>query len=337
LEAKDTFPAVAARFAGLLERKSLRVFISGATGFVGHHLTDFLSSSEYTIYGTSFPHPPPPSEKNIYFLDIREEEAVFRAIEKTKPHWIFHFAAVSNVRHSWEMRKETLETNLMGTFFFFEAVRKHCPQSRILFISSSDIYGGMTLEEEPLKEEDSFQVLSPYSFSKVSGELLSRFYNQVEELDVVIARSFPHTGPGQNPDFVCSDWARQIARIEENLSQPVIRVGNIEVKRDFSDVRDVVQAYFLLLKKGKRGEVYNVCSEKAVSLKEILDILLSNSSPGIAVEADPRKFRKADISLLVGNSQKIRKDTGWKPEIPLEKTLLDLLEYWRKKTKSENS
>jgi len=315
----------------------VRVFISGATGFVGHHLIDFLSSSEYTIYGTSYPHHPPPAEKNIVFLDIRKEKEVFRVIEKTKPHWIFHFAAISNVRHSWEMRKETLETNLMGTFYFFEAVRKFCPESRILFISSSDIYGGMTSEEEPLREEGSFHVLSPYSFSKVSGELLSRFYSQVEELDIVIARPFPHTGPGQSPDFVCSDWARQIAQIEENLSQPVIKVGNIEVKRDFSDVRDVVRAYFLLMKKGKRGEVYNICSEKAVSLKNILAVFLSNSSSGISVEADPKKFRKADIPVLVGSSQKLRKDTEWKPEIPLEKTLLDLLEYWRKRMKSENS
>ncbi len=304
---------------------------------MGHHLVDFLSSSEHTIYGTSYPHHPPSSEKNIDFLDIRKEKEVFRIIEKTKPHWIFHFAAVSNVRHSWEMRKETLETNLMGTFYFFEAARKFCPECRFLFISSSDIYGGMLPEEELLQEENSFHVLSPYSFSKVSGELLSRFYNQVEELDVLIARPFPHTGPGQSPDFVCSDWARQIARIEANLSQPVIRVGNIEVKRDFSDVRDVVKAYFLLLEKGKRGETYNVCSEKGVSLKQIIELLLSNSSPEIAVEADPKKFRKADIPILVGSSQKIRRDTGWKPEIPLEKTLLDLLEYWRKRIKKEAS
>jgi GDP-4-dehydro-6-deoxy-D-mannose reductase len=315
----------------------LKVFISGATGFVGHHFIDFLSSSVYKIYGTSYPHHPPPSEKNIFFLDIRKEGEVFRIIKRIKPRWIFHFAAVSNVGHSWKMRTETLETNLMGTFYFLEAVRKFCPQSRILFISSSDIYGGMPSEGGFLKEEDSIHVLSPYSFSKVSGELLSQFYSEVEDLDILIARPFPHTGPGQSPDFVCSDWACQIARIEENLSKPVIKVGNLEVKRDFSDVRDVVRAYFLLMKKGKRGETYNVCSKKAVSLKKILDILLSYSSYEITVQTDTQKFRKADISLLVGSNQKIREDTSWKPKIPLEKTLLDLLEYWRKKIKSENS
>jgi len=313
----------------------LKVFISGATGFVGHHLIDFLSSSEYKIYGTSYPHRPPPSEKNIFFLDIRKEEEVFRIIKKIKPQWIFHFAAVSNVGHSWKMRKETLETNLMGTYYFLEAVRKFCPQSRILFISSSDIHGGMPSEGELLKEEDSFHILSPYSFSKVSGELLSRFYSEVEDLDIVIARPFPHTGPGQSSDFVCSDWACQIARIEKNLSKPVIKVGNLEVKRDFGDVRDVVKAYFLLMKKGKRGGTYNVCSEKAVSLQKILDILLSYSYLEIAVQTDTAKFRRADIPFLVGSSEKIRKDTSWKPEIPLEKTLRDLLEYWRKKIRRD--
>lgn len=309
----------------------MRVFISGATGFVGHHLLDFLSFSEYTIYGTSFPHYPSSSEKNISFLDIRKEEEVFRTIKKIKPHWIFHFAAVSNVKHSWEIRKETLETNIMGTFYLFEAIRKFSPKSRVLFVSSSDIYGDVSSGEEVLKEKDPFHIMSPYAFSKVGGELLSKFYIQIEDLDIVIARPFPHTGPGQSSDFVCSDWARQIAQIERGVVKPVIKVGNLKVKRDFTDVRDVVRAYFLLMQKGKRGEIYNVCSGKAVFLQRILDLLLSFSSPEIAVQTDSRKFRKADISLLVGSNQKIKSDTSWKPEIPLEKTLFDLWEYWRKK------
>jgi GDP-4-dehydro-6-deoxy-D-mannose reductase len=307
----------------------LRVFISGATGFVGLHLINLLTSPEYIIYGTSFPHHPPPSEKNIFFLDIRKEEEVFKAVKKIKPDWIFHFAAVSNVGHSWKMKKETLETNLLGTFHIFEAARKSSAKCRILFISSSDIYGDVSSEERILEEEDSFHILSPYAFSKVSGELLSNFYNQVEDLDIVIARPFPHTGPGQSPDFVCSDWARQIVQIEKGLAEPVIKVGNLKVKRDFNDVRDVVRAYFLLMQKGRRGEIYNVCSGKAVSLQKILDIMLSYSSHEISVTVDSGKFRKADISFLAGSNQKIEKDTSWKPEIPLEKTLSDLLEYWR--------
>ena len=312
---------------------SLKVFISGATGFVGRHLIDLLSSPEYEIYGTSFPEKPEAGtgEKNIFYLDIRSEKEVFEAIKRTQPDWVFHLAAVSNVKLSWEKRRETLETNLMGTFYIFEAVRKFSPQARVLFVSSSDVYGVLSPNEKAMKEEDSSHVVNPYAFTKVSGEILSEFYAQIENLAIVIVRPFPHTGPGQSPDFVCSDWAYQIARIEKGLAEPVIKVGNLSVKRDFIDVRDAVRAYVLLMEKGRRGEVYNVCSGKAVSLKEILSIFLSFSLQKIEDQVDSGKFRKADIPLLLGDNQKIREETSWKPEIPLKQSLYDLLEYWRNK------
>jgi GDP-4-dehydro-6-deoxy-D-mannose reductase len=313
----------------------LKVFISGATGFVGCHLIDLLSSSGYEIYGTSFPDKPEEEDldgkKNISYLDIRSEQEVFETIKRTQPDWIFHLAAISNVRHSWEKKRETLETNLMGTFYLFEAVRKFAPKARILFVSSSDVYGILPRAKKTLKEEDSFHVVNPYAFTKVSGEILSKFYVQVENLDIVIARSSPHTGLGQSPDFVCSDWASQIARIEKGLAKPVIEVGNISVKRDFTDVRDVVRAHTLLMEKGRRGEVYNVCSGKAVPLREILDLLLSFSSQKIEVQVDSRKLRKADIPLLLGDNKKIKEETSWMPEISLKQSLRDLLEYWRKR------
>jgi GDP-4-dehydro-6-deoxy-D-mannose reductase len=308
---------------------SLRVFISGATGFVGSHLIRLLNPSEFTVYGCSYPEKPPPSVENIFFCDIRSEKEVFEAIERIKPRWIFHLAAISNIKHSWEMRKETLETNLMGTFYLFEALRQFAPEARILFVSSSDIYGGLAPPEKIFSEEDPFEIVNPYAFSKAAGEILSGFYQKIEKLDIVIARPFPHTGPGQSPDFVCSDWASQIARIEKGEAEPVIKVGNLDVRRDFTDVRDVVKAYLLLLKKGKKGEIYNVCRGKAISLREILKLLLSFSSSEIQVQTDSRKLRKADIPLLVGNNQKIKKEIGWTPEIPLERSLRDLLEYWR--------
>lgn len=310
---------------------SLRVFISGATGFVGSHLIRLLNPSEFTVYGCSYPEKPPPSAKNIFFCDIRSEKEVFEAIERIKPRWIFHLAAISNIKHSWEVRKETLETNLMGTFYLFEALRQFAPEARILFVSSSDIYGGLAPSEKILIEEDPFEIVSPYAFSKAAGELLCDFYQKIEKLDILIARPFPHTGPGQSPDFVCSDWASQIARIERGEAEPVIKVGNLDVRRDFTDVRDVVKAYLLILKKGKKGEIYNVCRGKAISLREILKLLLSFSSSGIQVQTDSRKLRKADIPFLVGDNQKIKKEIGWTPEIPLERSLRDLLEYWRNK------
>lgn len=314
-------------------KQNLKVLITGATGFVGSHLIPLFDPSEYNVYGTSFPQKPLRSQKDIFFLDIRSDKKMDAVIQKTRPDWIFHLAAISNVRHSWQERKETLETNLLGTFNLFEAARKYVPECRILFISSSDIYGIHSPSERMLREDDSFQVVNPYAFTKVGAELLSQFYSQIENLDIVIARPFPHTGPGQGADFVCADWAFQIARIERGLREPVIKVGNIEVRRDFMDARDVVRAYLLLIQKGKRGEVYNVCSGRAVSLKHILELLLSFSSRKISIETDPEKIRKVDIPVLVGNNEKLKTLTSWEPQISLEKTLGDLLDYWREKVK----
>jgi GDP-4-dehydro-6-deoxy-D-mannose reductase len=310
-----------------------RVFITGATGFAGRHLMNALASSGNSVCGTTYPQPAHPDEKNIRRLDLRSERDVFEAVKSARPDWVFHLAAVSNVRQSWEKKRETMETNIMGTFFLFEAVKKFSPGARILFISSSDVYGVVPGTEgaapRPLSEDDPFQLVSPYALSKFGGELMAGFYRRSEGLDVVIARPFPHTGPGQSPDFVCSDWARQIIQIERGSQEPVIRVGNTQVLRDFTDVRDAVSAYALLLEKGKAGEVYNVCSGRGTALREILGIVLSSVSKEVSVEQDPEKLRKVDIPHLVGDNQKIRAETGWEPRIPLERTLADLLDYWR--------
>ncbi len=316
---------------------SLRVFITGATGFVGSHLLKFLDSPEYDIYGTAFPEVPEREPKEskgrvkIFRLDVRSEKEVFKAVKESKPDWVIHLAAVSNVKHSWERREETLETNLMGTFYLLEALRKLRPQARVLFVSSSDVYGLLTPKSELLREEEPLQAVNPYAFTKMSGEILSRFYAQVEKMEIIIARSFPHTGPGQSPAFVCSDWACQIARIEKGLASPVIKIGNCQLKRDFTDVRDVSRAYVLLLQRGKSGEVYNVCSGRAVLLRDILDLLLSFSREKVKVEVDKQKLRRTEIPLLVGDNQKICQATSWQPQILLKKSLSDLLEYWRNK------
>jgi len=262
--------------------------------------------------------------------DIRDEGRMTNIFREVEPDWIFHLAAVSNVGYSWRNRRETLETNILGSFSVFDAVRKASPEARVLFVSSCDVYGVLSPIEHALTEEDVTPVVSPYAFTKISGEMLARFYSEIEGLDIVIARSFPHTGPGQTPSFVFSDWACQIARIEQEGAAPVLSVGNLDVRRDYSDVRDVVRAYRLLLEKGRRGEVYNVCSGKALSLKKALDRLVSFSSKTIRVEIDPSKLRKADIPLLLGDNSKIRREIGWLPEIPMDQTLQDLLSFWRR-------
>ncbi|MBN2408760.1 MAG: GDP-mannose 4,6-dehydratase [Candidatus Aminicenantes bacterium] len=292
-----------------------------------------LPLSENSVYGTAYPQPPRPGEDNIRLLDLRSERDVFEAVKSARPDWIFHLGAVSNVRQSWERKKETMETNVMGTFFLFEAAKKFCPGARILFVSSSDIYGVLPAadgpEVKPLTEDDPFHLISPYSLSKFGGELMAGFYRRSEDLDVVIARPFPHTGPGQSPDFVCSDWARQIVRIERGGREPVLRVGRTDVQRDFTDVRDIVRAYILLLEKGRTGDVYNVCSGRSTALREILEVFLSSAAGNVRIEQDPERLRKVDIPCLVGDSRKIREQTGWEPRLPLERTLADLLDYWR--------
>ena len=310
-----------------------RVFITGATGFAGRHLMASLPSLENIIYGTAYPQPPHPEEKNILHLDLRSERDVFEAVKQAQPQWVFHLAAVSNVRTSWARKRETLETNVMGTFHLFEALKKFAPGARVLFVSSSDIYGffpgSKGTATKVFAEADPFHLASPYALSKFQGELMAGFYSRWESLDIVIVRPFPHTGPGQSNDFVCSDWARQVIQIERGSQEPVIRVGNLEAQRDYTDVRDTVRAYILLAQKGRRGEVYNVCSGRGVALREILETLLLTAAKNVRVEQDPEKLRKVDIPCLVGDNRKIIAETGWGPQVPLQTTLADLLDYWR--------
>jgi GDP-4-dehydro-6-deoxy-D-mannose reductase len=184
-----------------------------------------------------------------------------------------------------------------------------------------------------LKEDAPFEILSPYAYSKAAGEMLCGYYEEVENIDIIIARPFPHTGPGQTEDFVCSDWARQIAQIERGNVAPILKVGNLELRRDFCDVRDAVRAYMLLMRKGRRGDVYNVCSGKTITLREVLNLLMKEVSGNlpISAEVDAAKLRKSDVGTVMGSNRKISEETGWSPKIPIERSLRDLLAYWREK------
>jgi len=330
-----------------------RILITGATGFVGRQLIAFLTAGEkkkkngpgFEITGTCWPERPEdcpdfraaaPRVK-LLALDLRDARAVDAAVAEARPDRIYHLAAISQVRASWDKRQETIETNLLGTFHLFEAARRAAPAARILFVSSSDVYGNQPPRNMPLRESSSTFAASPYGFTKLAAEELASFYVRAESLAIVIARPFTHTGPGQSPDFVCSDWARQIAVIEAGAdgrpagTRPVLKVGNLSIRRDYSDVRDIVRAYALLIEKGKPGEAYNICSGKSPALRTILGILLDRSPADIAVESDPGRIRKIDIPLVAGSHAKITRRTGWRPRFALETTLDDLLAYWRKK------
>ncbi len=311
----------------------MRTLVTGLTGFAGRHLARVLeAASPGSVYGTSFPQPPGPEDRRVLRLDLRDEAAVLAFLEEIRPDRIFHLAAVSNVRASWQARGETLAVNLGGTQNLLEAVRKTVPACRILFVSSADVYGHAGDPDRGLAETEPFRILNPYAFSKAAAETLCGFYGNVEGLDIVVARPFPHTGPGQSGDFVCSDWARQIVGIERGESPPVIRVGNLDVRRDFCDVRDVVEAYRALMDGGRRGEAYNICSGKPLGLREVLDFLIGEAAgkPAIAVEVDPARLRKTDLPLLSGSNAKIAAATGWAPRIPMAQTLRDLLDHWRR-------
>jgi len=292
-----------------------------------------LRSPAHAIHGTCYPERPEDKDRTvadkIYYQDIRDAKGLSALIEEIRPDWVFHLAAVSSVKRSWDKREETFDINLSGTHHLFEAIRQYSPQARVLYVSSSDVYGVLAPVKKALSEDDRTEPVNPYAYTKISGELLARFYSRIEGLDIVCARPFPHTGPGQSADFVCPDWALQIAQIEKGDREPVMTVGNTQVQRDFLDVRDVVRAYVCLMEKGRKGEVYNICSGRAIALKEVLDMLLSLTSSAIEIRVDPQKLRKTDIPLLVGDNQKIRNETSWTPKISIKQTLIDLLEYSR--------
>ncbi len=263
--------------------------------------------------------------------DIRDASSVTKAIEKSRPDYIFHLAAQSFVPTSWHAPAETLMTNILGELNIFEAVRELDLDSRIQIAGSSEEYGKVFENEVPIEETNPLRPLSPYGVSKVAQDLLGYQYHQSYGLNIVRARAFNHEGPRRGDVFVTSNFAKQIAEIEKDLKEPLIEVGNLEAKRDFSDVRDIVKAYWLSLEKGVPGEVYNICSGQTIKIKDMLDMLLSLSSVKVEIRQDPARMRPSDVLILLGDCTKFKEATGWEPEIPFKQTLEDLLNYWRER------
>lgn len=314
----------------------MKVLITGITGFVGSHLADFLlMRDDVEVFGIKRWRS---RAENIEHLigkvdllecDILDASAVRTVINSVKPDKIFHLAAQTFVPPSWTAPSVTITTNIIGTLNILEAVRHAGINPWIHVACSSEEYGKVEFDEIPIKETNPLRPLSPYSVSKIGQDMLSYQYFMSYGLNIIRTRAFNHTGPRQSNMFVCSDFAKQIADIENGLKEPIMRVGNLESKRDFLDVRDVVRGYWLLLQKGKPGEVYNLCSGRAVTIQEILNILLNLSKVKIDVEQDPKRMRPSDVPLILGDSSKILREVGWKAEIPLEQTLEDVLNYWR--------
>jgi len=316
----------------------VKVLITGITGFVGSHLAEYLLTKKgVTVFGIERWRS---KEDNILhfkekirlsYCDLRDASSVHEIIRKVKPESIFHLAAQSFVLSSWVAPAETLTTNIIGELNLFEAVRELGLHPKIQIAGSSEEYGMILPHEIPIKETNPLRPLSPYGVSKVGQDLLAYQYHQSYGLHVVRTRAFNHTGPRRGEVFVTSNFAKQIALIERGKQPPVIEVGNLTSRRDFTDVRDVVKAYWLALEKGKSGDVYNICSGKDYSIREVLDILLSMAKVKPKVKQDPERMRPSDVMRLLGNNTKFRRLTGWKPEIPFRKTLEDLLNYWRER------
>jgi GDP-4-dehydro-6-deoxy-D-mannose reductase len=313
-----------------------KALITGITGFAGSHLAEHLLNAGMEVYGTArwrskldnIEH----IKNDVHLLtaDIRDGHSLEVVLSESKPDYIFHLAAQSFVPMSWRAPTDTMETNLIGTIHLYEAVRKLKISSRIQFAGSSEEYGFVHPNELPITEENPLRPLSPYAVSKLAADKLSYQYCMSYGLHIIVTRGFNHTGPRRGDVFVTSNFAKQIAEIEKG-KEPVIHVGNLEARRDFSDVRDMVRGYLLAVEKCQPGEAYNICSGKTTRIKDVLDMLLSMTDKKIEVRQDADRLRPSDVDVLQGDCSKFKKQTGWKQTIPLEKTLEDLLNYWRKR------
>ncbi|MCK4364499.1 MAG: GDP-mannose 4,6-dehydratase [Thermoplasmatales archaeon] len=324
------------------DRKINKVLITGITGFVGSHLADYIIENHPKVKIIGLARWRSPTENITHILDkitlkygdLVDYPSIKAILAKEKPDVIFHLAAQSYVPYSYDAPIVTLEANVIGTCYLLEAVKDLKLSSDydpvIHICSSSEVYGQVQKREVPIKETNPFRPASPYAVSKVAEDMLARQYWDSWGIQTVRTRMFTHTGPRRGAVFVVSTFARQIAAIEAGLKPPVVKVGNLDSIRTFTDVRDAVRAYWLLVAKCPPGEVYNIGGVETMKVGEMLDMLLKMSKvKNIKVKVDKSRLRPSDVTLQIPSTEKFNKDTGWKPEIKFEKTLKDTLNYWR--------
>lgn len=314
-----------------------KVLITGITGFAGSFLAEHLvQNSEYEISGTFLNEETISNVGNIkdkldlVKTDLTQKDAVESLITQKKPDMVFHLAAMASVGASFKDPVSTFHNNVDSEIFLLEALRKeNLLNTRVLITSSAEVYGYVQPENLPLNENAPLRPGNPYAVTKIAQDFLGLQYTLSYKMPIIRVRPFNHVGPRQAPGFVVSEFAKQIASIEKSQQEPIVKVGNLEAKRDFTDVRDMVKAYTLLMEKGEAGEIYNIGSGISHTIQEILDMLISLSSVQISIETDPARLRPSDIPEIVSDNTKITSLTGWKPEISLEQTLKDTLDYWR--------
>lgn len=312
---------------------SKKALIIGAAGFVGGYLTEALLKAGYEVYATKLEF-----EKiegtgaTVYNMDVTSVTETSAVIADVKPDAVFHLAAQSSVKLSWEKPYLTLNVNIIGALNVLEACRalsETGKSPRVLLIGSAEEYGKVTPEQCPIKEDLSCAPKNLYALSKLTQNGLGRIYAESFGMDIITVRAFNHTGPRQAPAFVLADFCKQVAEIEAGKKEAVLSVGNLEAMRDFTDVRDIVKAYILLAEKGRGGETYNVGRGQAVKIMSLLEMILKEAKCPIEVRRDEARMRPSDVPLHVADTEKIRNDTGWSPTLTLAETVKDTLDYWR--------
>ena len=320
-----------------------KLLITGIAGFAGSHLAEYLlkenlgevhglirtyNANQDNIKGIM-------DQITLHECDLSDAYSTTEVIKKVEPDYVFHLAAQAFVPKSWHAPQETISSNITGTVNLLEAIRKADIDPKIQFAGTSEEYGLVQPEETPITEENELRPMSPYGVSKVSMDHFGCQYHISYGLKVVVTRGFNHTGPRRGHVYVCSDWSKQIAEIEAGKRKPVMFTGNLEAKRDFTDVRNMVRGYYLAADKGKPGERYNIGSGKAYAMKEIQQMLFKMTDVEIENSPDPGRMRPSDVPLLLADYSKMKEATGWEPKIPFEQTLEELLNYWREKTKKQ--
>lgn len=313
----------------------MRSLITGSAGFVAGHLVRCLFEHDHSVAGLVLPQEASaglgslPDFMEVFEGDILDGESLRKVLAEWKPTAIYHLAAFSNPESSWLQSRRTLETNILGTHNLLEAAVEVGIKPRVLLVGSSQQYGFVSEEDQPIREEQTQRPVTPYAVSKASQEILGQRFHLVGLLPVLLTRSFNHTGPGQSANYVCSSFARQVAEIELGSREPKIQVGNLLARRDFSDVRDIVRAYLRIVEYGKPAEPYNVCRGEAFSIRQILDALLELTEVDVAVKDASDRYHAGDVPLMLGDNSKLRYELGWEPRYSLKQTLSDLLDYWR--------
>ncbi len=313
-----------------------RGLVIGAAGFVGNYLINEMHSEGMECFATKLPNEKFDNPHAIvYDLDILDKESVANLLMEIRPDYIFHLAAQSSVGVAWKNPGLTIDVNIKGSVNVMDAIRELYYKPRVLLIGSGEEYGHIKEGDTPIAEDTLLRPGNIYAATKACQNMIGSIYSKAYDMDLIMVRAFNHIGPGQLPLFVVSDFCKQTAEIELGLREPVISVGNLDAMRDFTDVRDVVRAYVLLVQKGNPGETYNVGRGEAVRIRTVLDKIIEISGADISVEIDQAKLRPVDVPIIEADITKIHSVTGWEPVISIEQTIKETLDYWRVKLKED--